>query len=48
VAERVHLRVSAIDDCAVGAPAQLRVAARTLLMALVNHEYHPSYYSSKR
>ena len=39
VAERVHLRVSAIDDGAVGAPAQLRVVARTLLVALVNHEY---------
>ena len=39
VAERVHFRVSAIDDGAVGAPAQLRVVARTLLVALVNHEY---------
>ena len=39
VAERVHVRVSAIDDGAVGAPAQLRVVARTLLVALVNHEY---------
>ena len=39
VAERVHFRVSAIDGGAVGAPAQLRVVARTLLVALVNHEY---------
>jgi hypothetical protein len=39
VAERVHVRVSAIDDGAVGAPAQLRVVAKTLLVALVNHEY---------
>ena len=39
VAERVHMRVSAIADGAVGAPAQLRVVARTLLVALVNHEY---------
>lgn len=39
VADRVHFRVGAIDDGAVGAPAQLRVVARTLLVALVNHEY---------
>ena len=39
VAERVHFRVSAINDGAVGAPAQLRVVAGTLLVALVNHEY---------
>lgn len=39
VADRVHFRVGAIDDGAVGAPGQLRVVARTLLVALVNHEY---------
>ena len=39
VADRVRFRVGAIDDGAVGAPGQLRVVARTLLVALVNHEY---------
>ncbi|MDT7574239.1 MAG: hypothetical protein QOH17_572 [Pseudonocardiales bacterium] len=39
VADRVHFRVGAIEDGAVGAPGQLRVVARTLLVALVNHEY---------
>lgn len=39
VAERVHARLGAIDDGRVGAPAQLRVIGRTLLVALVNHEY---------
>jgi hypothetical protein len=39
VADRVHFRVGAIEDGAVGAPGQLRVVARTLLVVLVNHEY---------
>ncbi len=42
VAERVHLRIGTIDAGRVGAPAQLRVIAETLLVALVNHEYQHS------
>lgn len=39
VAERVRFRVGAIDAGRVGAPAQLRVIARTTLAAIINHEY---------
>jgi hypothetical protein len=39
VAERVHVRMKAIEDGKVGAPAQLRIVAQHLLVALVNHEY---------
>lgn len=39
VAERVRFRISAIDDGNVGAPAQLRVIAHNLLVAVINHEY---------
>ena len=39
VAERVRSGVAAIDDGRVGAPAQLRVIAGTLMVALINHEY---------
>lgn len=39
VAERVRFRVGQIDDGRVGAPAQLRVIAGTLLTAVINHEY---------
>jgi DinB family protein len=38
-AESVHVRMGAIDDGRVGAPAQLRVVAQHLLVALINHEY---------
>ncbi|MEM7341340.1 MAG: DinB family protein [Actinomycetota bacterium] len=39
VAERVRFRIGQIDDGAVGAPAQLRVVAATLMQAVINHEY---------
>jgi hypothetical protein len=42
VAERIHFRIGQIDQGAVDAPAQLRVIASTLLVALVNHEYQHS------
>lgn len=39
VAHRVHARIGAIRDGRVGAPQQLTVVAKTLLTALINHEY---------
>lgn len=39
VAERVHARMNDIADGRVGAPDQLTVVARHLLVALINHEY---------
>lgn len=39
VAERVHVRMNDIDEGKVGAPAQLRIVAQHLLVALINHEY---------
>jgi hypothetical protein len=39
VAERVHARIGAIAAGSVGAPAQLGIVARTLLTAIINHEY---------
>jgi hypothetical protein len=39
VADRLHYRIGRIADGDVGAPAQLRVIARTLLVAVINHEY---------
>jgi DinB superfamily len=42
VAERIHDRIGEIDQCAVGAPNQLRLIASTLLIAIVNHEYQHS------
>lgn len=39
VADRVRYRLGAIDAGDVGAPAQLRVIATTLLVAVINHEY---------
>lgn len=39
VAERVHARMNAIASGRVGAPDQLTVVARHLLVALINHEY---------
>lgn len=39
VSERLHVRMSDIADGRVGAPDQLAVVARTLLTAVVNHEY---------
>ena len=42
VAERVHFRVGNIDDGNVGAPAQLRQIATTMLTAIINHEYQHS------
>jgi hypothetical protein len=39
VADRVHVRINAIDDGQVGAPAQLRIVAQHLLVVLINHEY---------
>ncbi len=42
VAERVRFRIGNIDDGNVGAPAQLRQIAHTLLVAVINHEYQHS------
>lgn len=42
IAERVRFRVGMIDDGNVGAPAQLRVIAHNLLIAVINHEYQHS------
>ena len=42
VRERVHHTIGRIDGGDVGAPAQLRVIAHTLLVAVVNHEYQHS------
>jgi hypothetical protein len=39
VAERLRVRIGNIARGDVGAPAQLDVIARTLLVAVVNHEY---------
>jgi hypothetical protein len=39
VADRVHARMSAIDDGRSGAPAQMRIIARHVLTSLINHEY---------
>ncbi len=39
VAERVHARMNDIAGGRVGAPDQLTVVARHLLVALINHEY---------
>ena len=42
VAERVRFRVGNIDAGHVGAPAQLREIATTMLTAIINHEYQHS------
>ncbi|HAY68032.1 DinB family protein [Acidimicrobiales bacterium] len=42
VADRVRFRIGNIDDGNVGAPAQLRVIAHGLLVAVINHEYQHS------
>ena len=42
VAERLRFRIGAIDSGNVGAPAQLRIIAKTLVTAVVNHEYQHS------
>ncbi len=42
VAERVRHLIGNIDDGKVGAPAQLRVIANTLMIAVINHEYQHS------
>jgi hypothetical protein len=39
VGERVHARMRAIGAGDVGAPAQLRIVAQTLLTVIINHEY---------
>jgi hypothetical protein len=39
VADRLHYRIGRIDDGDVGAPRQLRLIAKTLLVAVINHEY---------
>lgn len=44
VAERVRFRIGNIRAGHVGAPAQLAVVARTLVTALVNHEYQHSQW----
>lgn len=47
VADRVRFRIGRIDDGAVGAPAQLRLVATNLLVAVVNHEYQHSTWISE-
>ena len=42
VAERVRYRVGQIDEGNVGAPAQLRLIAGNLMVAVINHEYQHS------
>jgi len=42
VAERTRFLIGKIDDGQVGAPAQLRIIAATLLTAVINHEYQHS------
>lgn len=44
VADRVRFRIGNIADGDVGAPSQLDVIARTLLVAVVNHEYQHSQW----
>jgi hypothetical protein len=44
VAERLRVRIGNIASGDVGAPAQLEVIARTLLVAVVNHEYQHSQW----
>lgn len=39
VAERVHARLGAIAAGNVGAPDQMSIVGRTVLAALINHEY---------
>ena len=39
VADRVRFRVDTIDGGRTGAPTQLRVIARNLMIAVINHEY---------
>lgn len=38
-AERLRFHIGNIESGAVGAPTQLRVIAKTLLVAVINHEY---------
>lgn len=42
IAERVRFRIGQIDEGNVGAPAQLRIIAGTLMTAVINHEYQHS------
>ncbi len=44
VRERVRFNIERIDRGEVGAPAQLRVIARGLVIAIVNHEYQHSQW----
>jgi hypothetical protein len=39
VAERLRFRIGNIESGDVGAPTQLRAIAKTLLVAVINHEY---------
>lgn len=39
VAERLRFHIGNIESGNVGAPAQLRIIAKTLLVAVINHEY---------
>lgn len=49
VAARVRARLRDVDQGRVGAPAQLRVVGRHLLVALINHEYqHDQWISEVR
>jgi hypothetical protein len=44
VADRVRFRIDNIDRGEVGAPAQLRVIATTMMTAVINHEYQHSQW----
>jgi hypothetical protein len=49
VADRVRARTGAIAAGEVGAPAQMTIVARTLLTAVINHEYqHDQWISEVR
>jgi DinB family protein len=49
VAGSVHARIGAIREGRVGAPHQLAIVARTLLVAVINHEYqHDQWISEVR
>ena len=49
VADRVRHRIGVIDAGEVGAPAQLRLVATTLMIAVINHEYqHDTWIAEVR
>jgi DinB superfamily len=47
VAQRTHATVTRISDGDVGAPAQLRLIAVTMLTVIINHEYQHSRWMAE-